>query len=239
MKRDGHSVAESLFWEGEQHSSNEGNAISQLSPISLTASSPISLREENVASIAPILSPTASLHEENASMSVDKSTSDRPKLRGSIENSGRFLVTDYLISALLKPAQMSDSDVPNGIKENVYFLLANTENMECRKMGSFYNDCDVYSQKGSTMKTHYFVKNENRTYMYVDKENGLYMTTVKRERVALEPQPSEHSILILKRNYAKLKRCPTYKRCLMGRKDSFLRNCGSHFVHRIHWLISG
>jgi hypothetical protein len=56
VKRDG-SAAESLFWEGEQHSSNE------LSPISLTASSPII--EENVASIAPILSPTASLNEEN------------------------------------------------------------------------------------------------------------------------------------------------------------------------------
>ena len=133
--------------------------------------------------------------------------------RDAFPNKGRFLETDVLIEKLLQDDHLDDSDVPNGIKENVYFMLNNKPNVERRKAGkkgTFFDDCGVYSQKGS-MKTHYFIK-ENARYRYVDKKDGKYMTTLRRQRVPLEPQPSEDSILILKRLYSELKRDSSYKR---------------------------
>ncbi|XP_076028574.1 uncharacterized protein LOC143017704 isoform X2 [Oratosquilla oratoria] len=152
----------------------------------------------------------------STSITKDSDTpSDEPhQLPNAQLNNGHFLDTDRLIEKLLQAPTTDESDIPPGIKENVYFLLNNTKNVQRRNLGKkavYHDDCGVYSQRGS-MKTHYFIRNKDGTYRYAEKKNGVYVTTKKKERVEMQPQPSEESILVLKRLYSELKRDPSYKR---------------------------
>ena len=120
---------------------------------------------------------------------------------------------------LLQRSKATDhSTIPRGIKENVTFVLSNTENITRKKAGrkaQFFDDCGVY--KTNTLKTHHFVQKDGR-YMYIEKRGEKYVTG--RTRTPLEPQPTENDVLILKRYYSILKRSQLFKR-----RISWLENC--------------
>lgn len=59
--------------------------------------------------------------------------------------------------------------IPDGIKNDVYFVVKNDENVKRRKKGAisnFSDDCGVYNNiKGSTAKSHFVTNPEGRLKM--------------------------------------------------------------------------
>lgn len=114
---------------------------------------------------------------------------------------------------LMTHGKPSGDTVPRGVKENVMFLLDNTNNIERRSKGKqsvFIDDCGVWSKP--SCKTHHYVMEGDARLNYVDKKNDVFVKDTKGQRVALNPQPPKDKVIILKRYYVSLKRDPTFKR---------------------------
>ena len=95
--------------------------------------------------------------------------------------------------------------MPRVKKENVYFLLDNTENLQRKARGDnieFWDNCGIWDSKSISNKTTYFVYS-NDPLRSVLKEKYVY---------GIEPQPQENEIMILKRYYATLQRDKNYKK---------------------------
>ena len=104
------------------------------------------------------------------------------------------------------------TSVPNGIKNNVYFVLQNEVNMNRLGKGakSTYNDdCGVWDSKTTSTKSTYYISVCGKL-VYVVKKGVLYGKIVKGSFVPIEPQPSE--VINLKGYYATLKRDKSYKK---------------------------
>ena len=73
------------------------------------------------------------------------------------KGNGTFLSTDELAEILLAPESTTDyssnSNLPQGVKENVYFVVDNTNNISKRNRGKksmFPDDCGAWSSSRST-----------------------------------------------------------------------------------------
>ncbi|CAG2213397.1 unnamed protein product [Mytilus edulis] len=111
------------------------------------------------------------------------------------------------------------NNIPGGIKNNVFFALKNSDNIERRKRGAisnFSDDCGVYDgPKGSTSKTYYvtdpngvakFVQKRKDTFCIIKTEKG------KKNFIPLENQPAPDQVVELFRNYSTSKKDSSYKR---------------------------
>jgi len=105
--------------------------------------------------------------------------------------------------------------VPNGIKENVYFIMNNSCNTMSRhdsKQSSFADDCGIWdTAKGSTKK-HEFILTDSGNIRFIEKHQGQYYTNRKNPATVLVPQPEQKDVHILKRYYATLKRDSTFRK---------------------------
>lgn len=132
---------------------------------------------------------------------------------GAMKGRGTFLTPKEVLH-LMTSQQPSAYSVPPGLKENVYFLLNNSENIFRRQnsMHAVYvDDCGAWAY--SSLKTHYYIiKGVEHNLEYVDRKDGVYCRASKRQRVPLVPQPKEENIISFKRYYLSLKRSKTYRK---------------------------
>ena len=117
---------------------------------------------------------------------------------------------------LVKNSQAVDlTCIPRGIKENVFFLINDRQNVERRNLGKkseYPDDCGAWDGAKSSTKTEYFIKQNSKLRMIKRRTDGTYFVIAKKEEIALSPQPSSDEVIIVKRLYSKLNRDPSYKR---------------------------
>jgi hypothetical protein len=108
--------------------------------------------------------------------------------------------------------------VPLGKKENEFFIVNNSENIERRQAGhksNFWDDCGSWDRNGGATPITHFVRKNNKT-VFTIKRNGVFSCENHIEKkkifVPSTPQPNPDDIIILHRNYSVLKRDTTYKR---------------------------
>lgn len=128
-----------------------------------------------------------------------------------------------MIPLLIDTTTLPLAQIPSGVKENVYFLIDNTRNVDRRKENKkceFWDDCGAWEPNGSSPKSYYNSHNLKNIFL----RNGQYcvacQVTKKTTYVPLEPQPSPDKILEVYRYYTALRACPSYRR-------------------RITWIING
>ena len=103
-------------------------------------------------------------------------------LRKLIKN--KFFDTRRLIETV---SSFTESEVlkvmPRVKKENVYFLLDNTENLQRKARGDnmeFWGNCGIWDSKSISNKTTYFVYSNNRLRSIL-KEKSVYGIEVKKK----------------------------------------------------------
>jgi hypothetical protein len=105
-------------------------------------------------------SETSSVNE--AQFETQSSETATTTLRDSKQNgdpnrnklSGRFLDVEELCE-VLQGDSVNSSSIPNGVKENTYFLIKNDKNVEKRKQkmrSNFNDDCGAWLSKSSSTK---------------------------------------------------------------------------------------
>ena len=175
--------------------------------------SPIKMRSFVPEPIPEQCSPTndfmqMSVNPDISSVKEDSETDDEP-VCGTPLPGNKFLDLSQVLDKLVTEDVIEK--IPQGRKDNVFFVLDNERNMEKRKKGqrSDYNDdCGVWKSSGSSPKTCYTVS-DNGTLKKVFVKNDQYcleqQINKKRVYVPLEPQPSPDRVLIIQRYYSSLK----------------------------------
>ncbi|GFO08151.1 hypothetical protein PoB_003465600 [Plakobranchus ocellatus] len=116
-------------------------------------------------------------------------------------------VLDLLTGDTLETVHAS---VPLGRKENVWFLVDNSDNVIRRKGGKksqYWDDCGAWGNgaKASTPSTLY--TKQNGLAIHVVKREGKYcqekQSSGKKVYKAVEPQPASEDVFTLRRNYSK------------------------------------
>ena len=126
---------------------------------------------------------------------------------------GRFLDVQSLCELLQHELSVMPS-IPKGVKEDVYFVLENSNNISKRMRGeisNFEDDCGVWNSKVSSTKKTVFHHVDGK-FKVIEMKNGKYCTKIRKDWVPLEPQPLEDELMIMKRFYTSLKRKPDYKK---------------------------
>ena len=126
------------------------------------------------------------------------------------------------IVAHLKDSTEADAleQVPDGPKENLFFMVDNQRNVERRSKGKqseYFDDCGVWISKATcTMKIVLLLDDSNNIIRRLHVKGEQYcipkMVNKKRNLEPLTPQPPNDKILILRKNYARLKRSPEFTR---------------------------
>ena len=127
----------------------------------------------------------------------------------------KFIDTNKIIAKL---SSFSENEVlqemPKCKKENVYFLLDNSENIVKKEKGfnmEFWDNCGTWASKSLSVKTTYFVNFKGRVRSIL-KKASVYGIEIKKNFVPLDPQPDKSEIFVLKRYYGTLERDSNYKK---------------------------
>ena len=135
-----------------------------------------------------------------------------------------FLSTNDVIDLLRNGSEEIVSAIPPGRKENICYLISDTNNKLRRSEGKksiYFDDCAVWdTKKGKNTKHNYFYDNDNNL-KHVWLKDGLYakekQLDKKKVYEPLHPQPS--NVIVFHRYYTVLKRCPTYRRRITWIED--------------------
>ena len=150
-----------------------------------------------------------------------ESKTNIPGLNPLPEN-GKVLTIDELFDILASEEPCVDS-VPRGVKENVFILFNNSDNMskrESKKAPQFWDDCGTWdSKKARNVKSTFLLTHEESKphgLNYVVVKDGIVYKEIrtkgKKEVSMLEPQPPLSRIVTVHRHYMALKRDNTYKK---------------------------
>ena len=169
-------------------------------------------------------------HDDSDVSNLDSSNSDLENSNSDLENEISFsnatsdacdetqsygvLGNDFLsLEKIAEIFENPDEDkivqqIPQGLKENVYFLANNQHNIS--------DDCGVWdSGSGACPKTTY-LKSHDGSLRTVIMKNGEYFSRKKTKGVVqlakILPQPQESQVFTLKRYYASSKKDKNYKR---------------------------
>ena len=133
----------------------------------------------------------------------------------------KFLAIDQLVDILTDNTPTLLTHAPRGVKEDSYFTVDNTRNVQRNKSklnGDFWDDCGSWGPNGSLSKTLFLKQNDDSISNIFDKtKQGLGYCKASKvngkiKHVPLTPQPDVSCILPVRRYYTSLKACPTYKR---------------------------
>ena len=110
-------------------------------------------------------------------------------------------------------------NIPNGSKENVYFLIGNSSNVVRKsypKSSQFADDCGALdSHSGRTVETNFIVQSDNTLrYTCVKDNQYCFEKQVDGKTIffPISPQPEPYSIVTPSRYYTPLKRDKTCKK---------------------------
>ena len=169
---------------------------------------------------------------------ADSSKSDLPTtssehLQGKLEN--RFLDAGS-ISSLLLNSKEGLPRIPGGLKENVYFILDNTNNASKKgsktsnKSSSFSDDCGVWDRGAGTSPYSYYFLHDNGDLSTIFKKPTGYCTKkqVKKQiqYIPLDPQPDSKHVVIIQTYYTKSKLDKSYakKACWFAPESAYQSN---------------
>ena len=216
--------------ESESHASAyENTNVQSSNDIEDTSFEKTELSEANV-SESPLIKSEENTNESSNDSSLHSVASVQQfdsKTSGHLN--GVFLEIHEILH-ILRENETPLEYIPEGTKENVYFVINNEQNVETRAKkyrSNFRDDCGIWdSSKGTTPKTSYLIlpggglkkivkrKDLDNLYCIEKKAKG------KKVYEPLQPQPTDNDILTIHRYYAFLKADNTYKK-------------------RVSWLSSG
>ena len=111
----------------------------------------------------------------NSSVEKDELVFIRQKFRNPVENglNGKFLDFDQTLLTLLKASPGQNlKTIPNGQKENVFFLIDHEHDQTAKR--TFIDDCGAWMRP--SLKTHYYLCHQNGTFDYIYKKQELFYT---------------------------------------------------------------
>lgn len=97
------------------------------------------------------------------------------------------------------------SEIPNGVKENVFILLHDSLNAKRRSEGksSIYpDDCGSWQQGKNVTKAEFFLKTQTGYQSVKKDKTGTYFRLLKGKKMPLSPQPHEEQVITVKRKYS-------------------------------------
>ena len=126
-----------------------------------------------------------------------------------------FLSLSIVIKILLDDNNASFKEIPCGKKENVYFVIDNSNNFSRTlhgKKNTFTDDCGSWSNN-NTISCLYML-NPGGMGREIRFSNGMYCIkkTASNSYKIIDPQPQQDQILTIGRYYSKLKLNENYKR---------------------------
>jgi len=132
---------------------------------------------------------------------------------------GKFLDTSSVINCLRASSSKTQSSIPRGLKENVYFVINNEANAchRLNKQRSVYeDDCGAWlSSKCPTTKTVY-VRGSDGNWKSVKERKGVFVHENVKDGLRIfspyDPQPDPSTIIYMHRQYAQLKNDENYTR---------------------------
>ncbi|KAK3107530.1 hypothetical protein FSP39_016804 [Pinctada imbricata] len=127
---------------------------------------------------------------------------------------GKFLSPDTLLNITLQDHADAPHTIPDGTKENVFFVINNTSNKqtEHKQARSFVDDCGVWQRNKNSLKTTDYIRSETGSLTTIFKKNNVYCREIKRQMIPLDPQPDSSTVIKLKRYYSKLAKDNNYQR---------------------------
>jgi hypothetical protein len=132
--------------------------------------------------------------------------------RGTLSNC-KFLSTQQTLD-LIAEAEDSLPEVPAGIKEDIFFIVNNTQieqNYKTGKRREFWDDCGAWSKTTSPV-TYLMAADGCAKFVTVVKKQGkFYIERSCKQYHLIEPQPSETDLIVVNRLYRKLKANTDYK----------------------------
>ena len=139
------------------------------------------------------------------------------KVKGRLEN--EQVLDAVAISSLLRNTKSGLPRIPAGLKENVYFVIDNSENFKkksLKKSSTFSDDCGVWDRDSGASPKSYYLLQESGNLSNIFLRNGQYcykrQVQRKTEYIPLNPQPDANQIVVLQRYYTHLKLDSTYKK---------------------------
>ena len=105
--------------------------------------------------------------------------------------------------------------IPQGVKQNVYFVIDDTNNRKRRllkKCSDYSDDCGSWESAKNSTKAMYFIRSSIGTLHYIECRAGIYGKRSKKTFVPFDPQPDPSTILIGYRKYSTLARNSSYKK---------------------------
>jgi len=108
--------------------------------------------------------------------------------------------------------------IPFGLKNNVYFIIQNRDNLSQRSKGkrsNFSDDCGVWNGTAGASPKTYYVINASGELKSMCLRKGVFgyeKNKGKKMFVPLDPQPEQCNVLELCRYYTNLKQDSTYKK---------------------------
>jgi hypothetical protein len=129
----------------------------------------------------------------------------------------KFIDVPHVLEHICNSEQLCEA-IPLGLKQNVFFVVDNTRNVDKRKEGhrsDYHDDCGAWKSSRAWPKTCYLVS-ESGTMKKMFMKNGQYcfeqQVNKKRIYTPLNPQPSYKTVLIVQRYYSTLKASQAYKK---------------------------
>jgi hypothetical protein len=112
---------------------------------------------------------------------------------------------------------MAHPSIPPGIKNNVYFVVKNFQNIEVResRVHRGLDDCDIWNPSSGNSKSCFMKTRAGNLSNVMPRKNKYYYQRRCRGKVTydlIEPQPDPSTVLTLRRYYTTLKEDPTYKK---------------------------
>lgn len=114
-------------------------------------------------------------------------------------------------------ATVVNSDIPRGLKENVWFLIDNSHNVtHPERRNTFFDDCGVWDSKHGSVAKGHLLLDDSGILCTLKIHGGVFkrLSKIKGKQVwvAIDPQPDPDRVVVCHRYYAFLKRSPQFKR---------------------------
>ena len=134
-----------------------------------------------------------------------------PLLKEKVTFMGMTALLDVLVHE-----QPTSPAIPEGKKENLYFVLDNSENIQRRgegKKSRFTDDCGVWDSRSASTKMEYYIwQTDNMKTIACIKRDNLFGRKDKKIFLPFAVQPDESELIVVKKATSHLKRDMRYRR---------------------------
>lgn len=147
--------------------------------------------------------------------------------------SSQTLSASQVFDAVIGQSYPTVKSIPDGYKDNVFFLLDNSVNKNSLKT-TFVDDCGSWdTHSGRTTKEHFIVMPDNKLKWTIKKDDLFHFQTKKSGKKFYTPySPQPENVVTLHRYYATLKRDKLYKK-----RVSWFESIPEVYVQHNHFAV--